>query len=184
MREDVLDSNVAWANVGVRHTYKPSFGELHCIYIYNWHMVPCPCTPNTMWIYRRSSFVVIVNTMQSGTKCLFKDYWCLYTQLLGLDPVSNWACRLAATFGSIILVPCHVVMSLQLTSISGTRRWNLWVPDLQISWLQQWLHLKIGHQGNNTSNGHQADMPYWSNMHPINFSAKRTSRWRVSDSTW
>ena len=45
----------------------------------------------------------------------------------------NWACRLAAIAGATILVPCHVVKSLQLIWRSGTRRWNLRVPNLQMS---------------------------------------------------
>ena len=35
--------------------------------------------------------------------------------------------------GAIILVPCHVVKSLQLIWRLGTRRWNLRVPHLQVS---------------------------------------------------
>ena len=34
---------------------------------------------------------------------------------------------------STILISCHVVMSLQLICRSITRRWNLWVLDLQMS---------------------------------------------------
>ena len=44
----------------------------------------------------------------------------------------NGACRLAAVVRATILVPCHVVKSLQLIWRSGTRRWNLRVPDLQM----------------------------------------------------
>ena len=35
--------------------------------------------------------------------------------------------------GSTNLVPCHTVKSLQLIWWSGTRRWNLWVLDLQMN---------------------------------------------------
>ena len=46
----------------------------------------------------------------------------------------NVACRLAAITGDIILVPCHVLKSLQLIRRWGTRRWKLRVPHLQISY--------------------------------------------------
>ena len=35
--------------------------------------------------------------------------------------------------GTLLLVLCHVAKSLQLIWISGTRRWNLRVPDFQMS---------------------------------------------------
>ena len=40
---------------------------------------------------------------------------------------------LAAIAGTAILVPCHVVQSLQLIWRLGTRWWNLWPPALQMS---------------------------------------------------
>ena len=40
--------------------------------------------------------------------------------------------KLAAIVGTIILVPCHIVKSLQLTWRWGTRRFNLRVPHLQM----------------------------------------------------
>ena len=45
----------------------------------------------------------------------------------------NGAHHLAAIVGATILVPCHVIKSLQLIWRSGTRRFNLRVPDLQMS---------------------------------------------------
>ena len=53
---------------------------------------------------------------------------------------------------------CHVVKSLQLIWRSGTCRWNLWVPDLQIDCSD--FDIKIGHQDISPDNGHQGDMPY------------------------
>ena len=43
-------------------------------------------------------------------------------------------CRLVAIAGTIILVPWHVIKSLQLILKSGTRKWNLRAPDLQVSY--------------------------------------------------
>ena len=47
--------------------------------------------------------------------------------------VGNGACHSAAIAGAIILVPWHGVKSLQLIWRLGTRRWNLRVPNLQMS---------------------------------------------------
>ena len=46
---------------------------------------------------------------------------------------NNGACCLAAIAGATILVPCHVVKSLQLIWRSGTFRFRLRVPHLQMS---------------------------------------------------
>ena len=51
------------------------------------------------------------------------------SSLIGWAHSQNDPCIVGAT----ILVPCHVVESLQLIWRSGTRRWNLRVPDLQMS---------------------------------------------------
>ena len=56
------------------------------------------------------------------------------------------------------LVPWHVVKSLKLVWRSSTRRWNLRVPDHQMSCCD--LTLKIGHQDSSPSNDCQGDMPY------------------------
>ena len=45
----------------------------------------------------------------------------------------NGMCYLVDITGATILVPCHAVKSLQLIWRSGTRRWHLRVPDLQMS---------------------------------------------------
>ena len=47
--------------------------------------------------------------------------------------VGNGACHSSAIAGAIILVPWHGVKSLQLIWRLGTRRWNLRVPNLQMS---------------------------------------------------
>ena len=49
-----------------------------------------------------------------------------------VDKTMNYhgACRPAAITGTTIQAPCHVIKSLQLIWRSGTRRWNLQVPDL------------------------------------------------------
>ena len=44
-----------------------------------------------------------------------------------------WDGPLTAIAGAIILVPCHVVMSLQLLWRLGIHKWNLPVPNFQIS---------------------------------------------------
>ena len=62
-----------------------------------------------------------------------------------------------AIAGTIILVHCHVVKSLQLTLRSGTRRFHLRVPDLKVSCRD---FAEIGHQNGSPSNGHQGDKPY------------------------
>ena len=49
--------------------------------------------------------------------------------------IANEPCPLADFAGVTILVPCHVIKSLQL--------------------------MMIGHQDNSSSNGHQGDIPYW-----------------------
>ena len=45
----------------------------------------------------------------------------------------NVLCHLAAIAGATILVPCHVVKSLQFIWRSGTRRFHLRVPNLQMN---------------------------------------------------
>ena len=45
----------------------------------------------------------------------------------------NGECGQADIGGTTILVHCHIVKSLQLTWRSGTRRFHLRVPDLQMS---------------------------------------------------
>ena len=45
----------------------------------------------------------------------------------------NRVCHLAAIAGAVILIPWHIVKSLQLIWRSGTRRFHLRVPDLQMS---------------------------------------------------
>ena len=52
------------------------------------------------------------------------------------------ACDPAAIAAATILVPSQVVKSLQLISRLGTRRWNLRVPNLQMSYSD----LNIGYQ--------------------------------------
>ena len=47
--------------------------------------------------------------------------------------IDNGTCRQPAITRTTILVPCHVVKSLQLIWRSGTRRFYLRVPDLQMS---------------------------------------------------
>ena len=47
--------------------------------------------------------------------------------------MNSVAWHLAAIAGTTILLPYHVVKSLQLIWREGTRRWNLWVPNLQMS---------------------------------------------------
>ena len=69
---------------------------------------------------------------------------------------------MAAIAGASILVPCHVVRSLQLIWRSDTRRFHLRVPDLQMSCID--LTLKIGHQYSSPSNGHQSNIPYWTTL--------------------
>ena len=49
------------------------------------------------------------------------------------DSLASEVCHLVAVCGTNILVPCHVIKYLQLIWRSGTRRWNLRVPDLQMS---------------------------------------------------
>ena len=44
-----------------------------------------------------------------------------------------WVFLTTAVVGATILVSCNIVKSLQLIWRSGTRRWNLRVPDLQMS---------------------------------------------------
>ena len=49
------------------------------------------------------------------------------------ESLSNQAYCLVGIAGTTILIPCHIMKSLQLIWRSGTHRWNLWVPDLQTS---------------------------------------------------
>ena len=58
--------------------------------------------------------------------------WILFGQKLCISWSYGDYC-LAAIAGATILVPCHVVKSLQLIWRLGTRRWNLRVPDLHMS---------------------------------------------------
>ena len=74
----------------------------------------------------------------------------------------NRTCRLAAIAGVTILVPYYVVKSLQLIWRSGTRRFHLWVPDLQMncSDLAEWLAITwtIDYQFNDAYMCHQASV--------------------------
>ena len=56
------------------------------------------------------------------------------TSILFRPQSVNRACHLATIIGATILVPCHVVKSLQLIWRSGTRRFHLRVPNLQMNW--------------------------------------------------
>ena len=50
------------------------------------------------------------------------------------DTEEQWGVSsLVAIVSTTNLAPCHVVKSLLLISRSGTRRWNLRVPDLHMS---------------------------------------------------
>ena len=62
--------------------------------------------------------------------------------------VMMWHVTLAATTGTTILAPCHVIKSLQLIWKSSAGR-----PGSN-----------IGHRDSNPSNGHQGDRPFWFNM--------------------
>ena len=75
---------------------------------------------------------------------LLKPAWILYLTNNKIWLTLIWArccmCNLSkghvtlvATIGTTILVPYHWVKSLQLIGRSGTRRWNLRVPDLPMS---------------------------------------------------
>ena len=92
-------------------------------------------------------------------------YWCKQCKVTG-------ACHLVAISGATILVPCHVVKSLQLIWSPGTCRWNLQVPNLQMShsdltWWQgtrmvpchQVFEFEFEFDGI-PSNGCQSDMAY------------------------
>ena len=56
---------------------------------------------------------------------------------------------LVAFAGTTVLVSCHVVKPLQPFWRSGTRRWSLRVPDLQL-----WLDLNMWFQDISSGNGH------------------------------
>ena len=53
--------------------------------------------------------------------------------LIDLQHATNGVCQLVAIAGTTVLVPCHIVKSLLLIWRSGTRRFHLQVPDLQMS---------------------------------------------------
>ena len=78
----------------------------------------------------------------------------------------NEACCLTAVAKATILVPYHVVKSLQLIWRLGTRRWNLRVPKLQMNCSD----LKIRHPDISCSNSHQDDVLYHFELMPF-------SRW-------
>ena len=67
----------------------------------------------------------------------------------------NGACRPAAIAEASILVTSHLVKCLQFIWRSGIHRWNIRVPDLQMSCR---FDLKIGHQDSSPGNGNQSDM--------------------------
>ena len=90
-----------------------------------------------------------------------------------------------AITGTTILVPYLEVKSLQLIWRSGTRRWNLRVPDLQMNCRLDYM---IGYQDSNPSNGYQADIPYWSpnylhrqfesgSLTPVNIQSPSSGQW-------
>ena len=65
----------------------------------------------------------------------------------------NGASHLAGMAGASILVPCHEVKSLQLIWRSGNHsRWNLWLPNLQMSCSDL-----MEHQDSSPSNDHQVE---------------------------
>ena len=65
-----------------------------------------------------------------------------------------------AISGTTVLVPYHVVKSLQslFENLQPGDGWNL---GAQSSSELQWLNLKIGHQDSSPTNGHQGDMLYY-----------------------
>ena len=64
---------------------------------------------------------------------------------------------LVSITGTTMLVPYQYIKALQLIRRSGTRRWNLWVPDLQMCC--RVLDNMIGYQDNSSSNGCQTTRP-------------------------
>ena len=62
---------------------------------------------------------------QASSAVTFSMSWCHM-----LEKSLDEACCLAAIAGATVLVPYHVVKSLQLIWRSGTHRWTLLVPDL------------------------------------------------------
>ena len=54
-----------------------------------------------------------------------------YVDMISVE--ASVSCGSPAIAETNVLVPCYVVKSLQLILRSGTRRWNLRVPDLQMS---------------------------------------------------
>ena len=56
-----------------------------------------------------------------------------YILMMLSDVSTDEACHLTAINGETILVPGHVAISLKPIRRSGTRRWNLRVPYLQLS---------------------------------------------------
>ena len=84
--------------------------------------------------------------------------------------------------------PLIPVKSLQLIWRSGTRRFHLRVPDLQMSCssFTQWMGTSLAAPASfhvykitttSTSNGHQGDMPYWTKW--VAFQCTAESPWLI-----
>ena len=103
----------------------------------------------------------------------------------------------------------HVVQLLQLIWRSGTRTWNLRVPDLQLNCTLfiathlmightlmnpagarssddlQWLESRIGYQVNSPRSDLNGDIPYWHHCTCIHYSFKSTTLCRkICDNPW
>ena len=80
-----------------------------------------------------------------------RNHWKIFITVTSMKHVA-----LVAITETTLLVPCQVVKFLQLIWRSGTCRWNLRVPDLQMSCND--LTWKIRHQASSPSHGHQGVM--------------------------
>ena len=73
------------------------------------------------------------NVHLCGFRCI--DVWCDFRTSVDISTLwlSTRVSRMAAIAWATISVHCQEIKPLQLIWRSGTRRFNLWVPDLQIS---------------------------------------------------
>ena len=122
-----------------------------------------------------------MHMVMTGVKCCLKNIhvllyfhirvctsWSVWLCSLIIENNSSWVkyylaikgpCHLATISGTIILVPCHEIISLWLMKSRGAR----------FAYGFQWLDSKRGHQDGSLSNRRQGDMFCWTIRNKVEY---------------